>query len=648
MKESEVAAIFEGFVHATGIGFKGKVEMARAFTLVWSGKGIRTFTATGDRPVQEHEPTLFEIWVCVDGYWNDLTKNLCPGELTPEYHKLLDLLLVVFNEAAAFAKDGASLPELDRLIRARIAEGGYPGQPSHAVCHGVGARAHEPPYAHQAGTGTIRKGMVLAIEPGIYWPGGGGLRLEDNFWITGDGNEKLCSFPDDFRVLNAACAGKAAADGDLRQRCLADNVMKQAVLSRIREDEIVSMCCDVVNISSPTGGELAMAEYMRAAFQRLGLTITWQPVEDGRANVIGRLEGNGNGQCLMFNGHMDTSNTGDEEFLTGIGYKPHAVVKDGMIYGLGIYNMKGALACYVHAVKALLEAGVKLQGDVILGAVCGEIEKTQWGEFEGKEYRGYGAGTHYLVNHGILPDMCILGEPTDMQVVLEHAGSMWVRFGLTGNYVHSAFAPGKEEQNAIRRMYHIVGEVMQWIPEWQEQARWAGRPGFVNIGCVRAGHPWRASRTPERADLFLDVRVPPTISMTDARRAVKKLYLTMKERHPEYGLEFETYVSVPGATIDENHAMVKAIERNHQYVVGKAAGARYGAVVFGCVGALAIWMSDGELWAFERAARPRGRKGRDQNAGGYNKGLCADRGGDMRKQALSIQHLAFGSRLSQR
>lgn len=211
MKESEAAAIFEGYVHATGIGFKDKVEMARAFTLVWSGKGIRTFTATGDRPVQEHEPTLFEIWVCVDGYWNDLTKNLCPGELSPEYDKLLDLLLAVFHEAAGFARDGASLPELDRLIRTRIAEGGYPGQPSHPVCHGVGARAHEPPYAHQAGSGTIRKGMVLAIEPGIYWPGGGGLRLEDNFWITGDGNEKLCSFPDDFRVLGRAHAGKAGS-----------------------------------------------------------------------------------------------------------------------------------------------------------------------------------------------------------------------------------------------------------------------------------------------------------------------------------------------------------------------------------------------------------------------------------------------------
>jgi len=204
MRESEVGGMYEGFVHGLGVGYKGKVEMARAFTLVWSGKGIATFTATGDRPIQKNEPTLFEIWVCVDGYWTDLTKNACPGDLTPEYHKLLDLLLKVFSEAVNHARDGAGLPDLDRLIRARIAEGGYPGQPSHAICHGVGARAHEYPYAHQAGSGTIKKNMVLAIEPGIYWPGGGGLRLEDNFLITEAGNEKLCSYPDDFRLLKNA------------------------------------------------------------------------------------------------------------------------------------------------------------------------------------------------------------------------------------------------------------------------------------------------------------------------------------------------------------------------------------------------------------------------------------------------------------
>jgi Xaa-Pro aminopeptidase len=200
MKESEIGGMYEGFVHGLGVGYKGKVEMARAFTLVWSGKGIATFTATGDRPIQENEPTLFEIWVCADGYWTDLTKNACPGELTPEYHKLLDLLLKVFNEAASFVRDGASFPELDRMVRARIAEGGYPGQPSHPICHGVGARAHEFPYAHQAGGGIVKKGMVLAVEPGIYWPGGGGLRIEDNFHITQAGSEKLCTDPDDFRL----------------------------------------------------------------------------------------------------------------------------------------------------------------------------------------------------------------------------------------------------------------------------------------------------------------------------------------------------------------------------------------------------------------------------------------------------------------
>jgi Xaa-Pro aminopeptidase len=200
MTESEVAAIWEGYVQSTGAGYKGKVEAARGYSLVWSGPGIRTFTATGNRPVQENEPTLLEIWVCADGYWCDHTKNVCPGKLAPEYEELLEQLLEIFGAAVDHARDGASLPELDRLVRERIADAGYAGQPSHPIAHGVGARAHEPPYAHQRGSGTIREGMILAIEPGVYWEGGGGLRLEDNFLVTADGPpEKLCRYPDDFR-----------------------------------------------------------------------------------------------------------------------------------------------------------------------------------------------------------------------------------------------------------------------------------------------------------------------------------------------------------------------------------------------------------------------------------------------------------------
>ena len=88
------------------------------------------------------------------------------------------------------------MAELDSTVREGLDRMGYAGQPTHPICHGVGARAHEPPYPHQAGGGEFEEGMVLAVEPGAYWAGGGGLRVEDNFLVTRDGVEKLSSFPD--------------------------------------------------------------------------------------------------------------------------------------------------------------------------------------------------------------------------------------------------------------------------------------------------------------------------------------------------------------------------------------------------------------------------------------------------------------------
>ena len=196
MKEAEAAALWQGYVHGAGTGWHGKVELALPFSLVWSGPGIKTFTATGDLPVREGEPVLFEIWVCADGYWADHTKNLVLAQLREDYQELESALMEVYLAALDFIRPGASMAELDRLVREGIAAAGYPGQPSHPICHGVGARAHEPPYPHQAGGGVFEEGMVLAVEPGIYWEGGGGLRVEDNFLVTASGVEKLSPFPD--------------------------------------------------------------------------------------------------------------------------------------------------------------------------------------------------------------------------------------------------------------------------------------------------------------------------------------------------------------------------------------------------------------------------------------------------------------------
>ena len=340
---------------------------------------------------------------------------------------------------------------------------------------------------------------------------------------------------------------------------------------RIDQDRLVDWASSAINVPSFTGSEESMAELMRDTFGEMGLRVQWQQVEEGRANVLGIREGAGGGQSLMFNGHMDTSYSGREPWLAGVpGFQPAAFVEDGRLYGLGISNMKGALACYVEALRALADAAVQLRGDVMIAAVCGEIEKTQYGDAQGAEYRGYAAGSRYLVSHGGVADMCILGEPTEGKVVLGHFGSLWLRIGVQGNFIHTAFSEGKRDENSILRMREVLDAVLEWIPTWENDPAntYRGAKAIVNVGALQGGFGWRVSRTPHRTDLFLDVRVPPTKAMAVARREVLEMVRGLAARFPEYGVEGEVYLTAPGAEIDEGHALIAAVDASHEEVFG--------------------------------------------------------------------------------
>jgi acetylornithine deacetylase/succinyl-diaminopimelate desuccinylase-like protein len=346
-------------------------------------------------------------------------------------------------------------------------------------------------------------------------------------------------------------------------------VASGSLLQHVSEERLVDTARELVDIPSPTGHELEMAEHMRALFGELGLSIAWQEVEQDRPNVVGTRAGEGGGRSLMFGGHMDTSYSGSEPHLRGIGFRPNAVVKEGRVWGLGISNMKGALACYVEAVRALIDSGLRLRGDVIVAAVVGEIEKTQWGEeFRGRDYRGYAAGSRHLVTHGVVPDVCVLGEPTEQRIVLGHYGAMWCRVGVAGPFVHTAFSEGRLPENSIVRAGEVLDHVLDWIAQWEERASYRGVRGVVNVGAVRGGFPWRLSRTPGRTDLFLDVRVPPTMPMQDARRAFDELVRDVRRRHPDWGIDSDVYLTAPGAEIEDDHPLVEAIDRGHSTVFG--------------------------------------------------------------------------------
>ena len=334
----------------------------------------------------------------------------------------------------------------------------------------------------------------------------------------------------------------------------------------IDRDRLVELALRLVSTPSFTGSEEEAAELMRSELASLGLQVQWQQVEDGRANVLGTWPGEGGGPTLMLNGHLDTSYSGREPWLAGIpGFQPQGFEREGRIYGLGISNMKGALACYVEAVRALQDAGVRLRGDVLVAAVAGEIEKTQQGDAQGAEFRGYAAGSRHLVGHGGAADVCILGEPTENKLVLAHFGTLWMRLSTRGPFVHTAFSSGRLGENSIVRMRDVLDAVVEWLPRWEEEMSYDGFEGVANIGAIQGGFGWRASRTPHATDLFVDLRVPPDVPMAEARRKALEFARGLD------GVEAEVYVTAPGAEIEESHPLVAALGDAHSDVFGAPA-----------------------------------------------------------------------------
>src|SRR5690606_35219210 len=150
--------------------------------------------------------------------------------------------------------------------------------------------------------------------------------------------------------------------------------------------------------------------------------------------------GRGGGTNLLFTGHMDTSYDGTEDYLEGIGFKPHAVEKDGWIWGLGASNMKSGLASALVAIEALARSGARLAGDISFGGVVGEIEKTSIEEFQGTSFSGYGVGSKHMVTHGVTADYAILMEPTRNHISPANMGCIWFRFTVAGTIHHYAFS----------------------------------------------------------------------------------------------------------------------------------------------------------------------------------------------------------------
>jgi acetylornithine deacetylase/succinyl-diaminopimelate desuccinylase-like protein len=340
--------------------------------------------------------------------------------------------------------------------------------------------------------------------------------------------------------------------------------------AHITADTVRDCLVDLVNISSPTGSEIGVAQYLTERMRASGLETDLPLVDANRPNAVGHLRGRGDGLNLLFSGHMDTSYSGDEEHLAGDGFRPKATLRDGWIFGLGANNMKSGLAAALVAIEAIVKARIKLKGDISFGAVVGEIEKTAIEEFQGIEYSGYGIGSRHLVTHGVTADFAVLAEPTGMRIAVANMGCIWMRITVGGTVAHSALANRPNVINAITVMHELQSDIAQWARDYEAAHVHMGEHPNVTIAAIRGGAPWRLSRNPHLCSLYLDIRTVPGQTIDAVKRDLHRVLRRFAERTGTPQPALHVYVSDPPTVVDEKLPVVQSLRAAQAEVTGQS------------------------------------------------------------------------------
>jgi acetylornithine deacetylase/succinyl-diaminopimelate desuccinylase-like protein len=355
-----------------------------------------------------------------------------------------------------------------------------------------------------------------------------------------------------------------------------DSDAARKVLAQIDRDELARLGCDLTSIPSPTGGEKAIAEFILNWLEASGIKAVRQDVEVDRPNAVGIVKGDGTGLSLGFNGHMDTSFTGTAEDARMVAnMEPESdlsgKIVGGKVQGLGISNMKGGVAAFMIAGKALKTSGVKLKGDVILAAVVGEISRTPIGPWQTKEYRGEGAGTRHLLTHGMHSDYAVVADGSDMNIVWTQNGVVQVKIQTFGK-AEAAWGSNRithpmVKMNAIVKMTQIIAAIERWGAEFEAKYVYDSPTGplypKVNIGAIEGGAPYRPNYFPGVCAIYLDIRMPPQVRPVQIKHELEK---TLNSTGLDY--EMDIYKTLLGHEGKNVEPLVKSAEGAYRHLFG--------------------------------------------------------------------------------
>ncbi|UCE31762.1 MAG: M20/M25/M40 family metallo-hydrolase [Burkholderiales bacterium] len=309
---------------------------------------------------------------------------------------------------------------------------------------------------------------------------------------------------------------------------------------------------------SGTEGETQLARFMVERMRELGLEADLQPVEGDRCNAIGRLRGTGGGRSLLFNGHLDTNPATDDWSVDP--WAGH--LDDRFVYGIGVSNMKAGDAAFYSAVRTLVDAGVRLGGDVILTYVVGELQG--------------GVGTVRAIEGGIRADCFINAEPTDVNGLTLHAGAFNFAIELRGVTRH--VSKREEAVDAILAACELVPRIdaMTFSGATCDEHLAVNR---TNVGVLRGSltsefHDWRPPQVADFVRLVGTARYAPSQSedsvMADLRSVLDDLQRRWPGLRASVRREFASHrLSMLPFEVPIGSGIVQAVDRAHRAVRGR-------------------------------------------------------------------------------
>lgn len=181
---------------------QGYSEMAFD-TMVLAGENTaKPHGYPGTRQIREGDFVLFDLGVVIDGYCSDITRTVCYKHISDEQYKIYETTLQANLAAIKAVRQGLRIGDLDGVARKVIADAGYGDYFTHRLGHGLGLGEHEQPSMSAANNRTLTTGMVFTIEPGIYVPEVGGVRIEDDVYLSENGPETLTHYPKKLQIID--------------------------------------------------------------------------------------------------------------------------------------------------------------------------------------------------------------------------------------------------------------------------------------------------------------------------------------------------------------------------------------------------------------------------------------------------------------